>query len=481
MNLLLALFLTQTTPQMGLPISTPGVTSPYQTDVNNQTAFGIIDGHNHTPGQGALVPVAGLNINAPLPFNGNPAAAMGYLGLVDAGVGPSIPISLWNDGTNFWVEDELGNKIQLTCTGGICISLGGIDGGSLVLVNLTVTSTFNGPGGVGISGGCLTYTSGATYCFDGSGGLAETAVDGGRVILQSGGANYWLVGAVSTYSPNSLTIGQSVSADQGIGVGAGYPVNYDFAGAGNTTEVGVNLETTVPDGGGYILYTGEGAHYPLSVYYDGGLILRSWNSGLLEIGNQAINDGLSILPQPGGTGNVQMDALSMTNSNINITLAPAGSGQLVTTKPLGSSLGPLISGADAGFRSGTLERRPRSRTLDSLSRIYLAEILPAEGSTAPRSKTGVTAVCDGTCSSTPCICSSSSCSACTTIGVSNYGDTLGATVADTCTIGGNVHATPDIMESCEVGSSGLIYFNQQQLEYDAGWSGGVMTCECNSH
>lgn len=68
--LAIALLLAQTSPNMGMTIPTPGVTPgpTYATNISNDLS--IIDAHNHTPGNGALVPTAGLNINANLPFNG---------------------------------------------------------------------------------------------------------------------------------------------------------------------------------------------------------------------------------------------------------------------------------------------------------------------------------------------------------------------------------------------------------------------------
>ena len=123
-SLCIALLLSQT-PNMSLPLVAPGqaTMSQFETDYNNSMA--LIDAHQHTAGQGALVPVGGLSIQTPLPFLGNPATGMGYLGLVDAGAGPSVTLTMWNDGINWWVEDGSGNKIELTANGGLNVTLGG--------------------------------------------------------------------------------------------------------------------------------------------------------------------------------------------------------------------------------------------------------------------------------------------------------------------------------------------------------------------
>lgn len=57
------------TTYMQMPNPTPGVTSgpAYAQDI--QTSLNIVDAHNHTPGYGQLIPVAGININTTLPIN----------------------------------------------------------------------------------------------------------------------------------------------------------------------------------------------------------------------------------------------------------------------------------------------------------------------------------------------------------------------------------------------------------------------------
>ena len=148
--LLLALLLSQT-PNMDLPLVTPGSSLTATQNSFNQ-AMATIDGHNHSPGEGVLVPVGGLTIQTALPFNGYPALQMGYLGLVDAGAGPSVTLTLWNDGTNFWVEDGNGNKIQLTCSGGVCVTIG--DGGSYSFTTITVTTSAT-VSGMQLASNCL--------------------------------------------------------------------------------------------------------------------------------------------------------------------------------------------------------------------------------------------------------------------------------------------------------------------------------------
>lgn len=58
-----------TLPNMGLITPTAGGDSGSWDDKIN-AAFVLVDAHDHTPGKGVLVPIAGLNINADLPMGG---------------------------------------------------------------------------------------------------------------------------------------------------------------------------------------------------------------------------------------------------------------------------------------------------------------------------------------------------------------------------------------------------------------------------
>lgn len=64
-----------TTPNMSLIVPDVGTSGPtYATEIN--TAFDVVDAHDHTPGKGVRIPPSGLNINADLPFNNNDAISL---------------------------------------------------------------------------------------------------------------------------------------------------------------------------------------------------------------------------------------------------------------------------------------------------------------------------------------------------------------------------------------------------------------------
>lgn len=56
---------------MNLILPVPTVTLGPEYAVQNTTAFETVDAHDHSSGKGVKIPVAGLNINAALNFNGN--------------------------------------------------------------------------------------------------------------------------------------------------------------------------------------------------------------------------------------------------------------------------------------------------------------------------------------------------------------------------------------------------------------------------
>lgn len=105
-------------PNMSLTLPTVGSeTGPgYAYDINN--SLNLLDAHNHTPGYGALVPSAGLNINADLTFTNHSATAL------KACVYTAQSSFLTNDstyvkGVDLYYRDGNSNEIRLTQSGGV--------------------------------------------------------------------------------------------------------------------------------------------------------------------------------------------------------------------------------------------------------------------------------------------------------------------------------------------------------------------------
>ena len=117
-------------PNMGLIVPTVGV-DPGPDWANNLNAdLGILDQHNHTPGQGVPIPTSGISINADLPFNGNNATALKSV-IFNIQSSPIVATApyigcIYFSGVDFYVNDGSGNQIRITQSGGVAGSPGSI-------------------------------------------------------------------------------------------------------------------------------------------------------------------------------------------------------------------------------------------------------------------------------------------------------------------------------------------------------------------
>jgi len=117
-----------TTPNMNLTLpvvsQTPGPT--WASEINADLS--LIDSHNHTSGNGALVPVAGLDINADLSLATNALTNVKNLGLLDQASVATLRAIYAKSGDLYWRSG--GNaEVQLTTGGAINVgSVGGITG-----------------------------------------------------------------------------------------------------------------------------------------------------------------------------------------------------------------------------------------------------------------------------------------------------------------------------------------------------------------
>jgi len=123
---------TTTTPNMNLILPVPSVEPgpTYATEIN--TAFDSIDSHTHVAGAGALIPTAGLNINANLPLNGYSATTVKSIRCTDqttALVAAADIGCMYNVGGNMYWNNASGTAIQLTAGSSLnAASIGGIGG-----------------------------------------------------------------------------------------------------------------------------------------------------------------------------------------------------------------------------------------------------------------------------------------------------------------------------------------------------------------
>lgn len=118
-------------PNMNLPVPNVG-TDPgpdYANNVNN--SLGLIDQHNHTPGNGVAITPSGLNISADLSFLSNNATALRsarFTPQPGALSGASDLGCLYENGVDLFYNDGNGNQIRLTQSGSIAGVSGAITG-----------------------------------------------------------------------------------------------------------------------------------------------------------------------------------------------------------------------------------------------------------------------------------------------------------------------------------------------------------------
>ncbi len=106
------------------PLVTPGPL--FASEIN--TAFDTVDSHNHTSGEGASVPTAGLNINANLTFNGFAAYSLAYTTYASYSVSPTLTTSVYVINGELAYKDGNGTEVVITNNGSIAGASGTITG-----------------------------------------------------------------------------------------------------------------------------------------------------------------------------------------------------------------------------------------------------------------------------------------------------------------------------------------------------------------
>lgn len=116
---------------MGMPIPTVSVDPGPDWANNVNASLGIVDQHNHGPGQGVLISPSGLNINADLAFNGNNAISLRSTRFNSQGAvlaGASDLDCLYVVGADLFYNDGNGNNVRITQSGSVTGSTGTITG-----------------------------------------------------------------------------------------------------------------------------------------------------------------------------------------------------------------------------------------------------------------------------------------------------------------------------------------------------------------
>jgi C1q domain len=133
------------TPNMNLLEPTVGLEAgpQYASDIN--ASLTLIDQHDHSTGKGVQITPAGININAPLPFNDEPATGLEYSSYVAQASATSVvqalsiaPVSSINE---LWYTDSNGTQTQITSNGQVNVVASSIPGESYAAGTFIWTQT----------------------------------------------------------------------------------------------------------------------------------------------------------------------------------------------------------------------------------------------------------------------------------------------------------------------------------------------------
>lgn len=133
-------------PNMNLPIPVPSQTGGPQYALDEQSCFQQIDSHNHSPGQGSLIPLNAINVNQDLSMSGYSVTALKSLQLNNQVISPGSS-SLYMLGNDLYFADGTGAfNVQITSGNAVAVSgavgFSGLPSGTASAAYLSFTGTF---------------------------------------------------------------------------------------------------------------------------------------------------------------------------------------------------------------------------------------------------------------------------------------------------------------------------------------------------
>lgn len=303
------------TPNMLLTLPDPLVTLGPLWAQELNTAFGVIDNHDHSSGKGLPVTPAGLNINAALTFNTKSATDLGLarftsLGAVLVGLLDKNQVYVVNG--ELYYQDGSGTNVQITAAGSVNIAgVGGISGLSGTTAALTYSNS--------LKTFILTQDSGISAKLDtGRVTIRDEVGSANGVTLKSPSS---LAGSYTLTLPAALPASTKIlTVTSGGVVGAAYDVD------GSTLEVSSNSLrlkdagiTTAKIGDAQVsrakvVTLGRGLSSSCGVYNSGSTGVLQTVTNLSQAVTLAGGDVLVSLQPDGTTGgsNISNGALSWT-------------------------------------------------------------------------------------------------------------------------------------------------------------------------
>lgn len=139
---------------MGLILPTVGTDSGLSWENGINANSSIIDGHNHSSGEGVQISPSGININANLPFNNFSATSL-KSAVFTAQTSLATLLAVYCIGNDLYYNDGAGNVIQITSGGSVNATSSGISSGTatasffggVLIVNAAANTPANIQGG----------------------------------------------------------------------------------------------------------------------------------------------------------------------------------------------------------------------------------------------------------------------------------------------------------------------------------------------
>lgn len=175
---------------MGMTLPVPTVTpGPLYATENNQ-AFTVIDGHDHSPGNGVPIPSVGININGDLSFNGYNLSTLRSTLYSNQSAPLALPTdlrSIYSVGGDLYWNNGIGQPVQITAGAALnAASIGGIGGDYTT------------------SGASVFYTSAVLTYFFWSAANTTGSIDAGPITIRNNTINSFgvTINAYPTISAN---------------------------------------------------------------------------------------------------------------------------------------------------------------------------------------------------------------------------------------------------------------------------------------
>lgn len=334
------------TPNMSLPTPVPGQDPGIDYADNNNQAFNIVDGHNHSPGSGVQITPLGLNVNIDLDIQSNDLANV-------SGVDFSSPASSSETArlytapqsgggvTDLFYNDGAGNIIPLTKAGIVNATAASIPGesysggtftwkqgaGSTTPANFDIGSVTVRPNTAGTTNGITISPPSAIasqyslalpalppaqqiMTLDNSGNItAPYTVDASTIVISSNVIQVPTGGITATQIASATITGTQVASDINL-PGKNVEIGGNNAIASNTNPAtnGLTLVRGFVDGGGSTINSGEG-----------------FSSTLIGTGRYTITFTTAFLDIPVVTANAQAAFLSTSQPLVTINSVSATS------------------------------------------------------------------------------------------------------------------------------------------------------------